>query len=490
MARSAVDGSVGTGRQLVADVRLILGAHRGHIIAPAGCGKTELIARSAAIPEPKPTLILTHTTAGVAALRQRLKRDGVPANQYRLNTIAGWALSLISMFPERAGFRHDPLAAPNYSQVQAAIGRLCLSGHVTTEIRATYSRLLVDEYQDCSVTQHAIVSGIADAIPTVVFGDPMQAIFGFGADPLADWASDVTATFPELGRLSTPWRWSNTGADDLGNWLLGARETLSRGAPIDVRTCPNRIFWHPIGSDASATIAEQIGVQFDISKRCPNESILIVGDPMRAGARHDYASRAAGVSVVEPVDFRDVVGAAEKMDGLNGEGLLQACIAFLILVMTNVYGDRLQQRIQSIRANRNRTPANPQELAAIALFEHGAYPQAIAFLKSMAADRERRVYRHSAFNIMIEALNMATGGQVDLRSAIAMLRERNRQAGRVVPPKAVGSTLLLKGLEAQHVIILDADQPGASMSRQHLYVALTRGARSVHVFSRSPIMPA
>jgi hypothetical protein len=474
----------------VVDVPQILGASRGHVVAPAGCGKTELIARSVATPGPKPTLILTHTTAGVAALRQRLKRDGVPAGHYRLNTIAGWALSMVSMFPERAGFRQDPLAAPNYAQVQSAIGRLCQSGNVTREIQATYGRLLVDEYQDCSVTQHAIVSGIANAIPTVVFGDPMQAIFGFGADPLADWHSDVTGAFPELGRLSTPWRWSNVGANDLGLWLLGARETLSQGAPIDLRTCPNGVFWHQIGSDTNATIAEQIRVQFEISRRNTNESILIVGDPMRAGARHDYASRAAGVSVVEPVDFRDVVGAAENMDGLTGEALLQACIAFLILVMTNVYGDRLQQRIQSIRAGRHRSPPNPQELAGIALFERGAYPQAIAFLKSMASDRERRIYRHSAFGIMIEALSMAASGKVDLRSAIAMLRERNRQAGRIVPSKAVGSTLLLKGLEAQHVIILDADQPGAAMSRQHLYVALTRGARSAHIFSRRPVLPA
>jgi hypothetical protein len=36
---------------------------------------------------------------------------------------------------------------------------------------------------------------------------------------------------------------------------------------------------------------------------------------------------------------------------------------------------------------------------------------------------------------------------------------------------------------------LDADRPGNVMSRQHLYVALSRGARSVHVFSRNPILP-
>jgi len=145
-----------------------------------------LIAKTIVQEEGKPVLVLTHTTAGVAALRQRLHRDGVPASNSRLNTIAGWALTIISMFLERAGYLHDPENAPNYTAVQNAVGGLCASGAINSEIAATYSRVLVDEYQDCSVSQHLITSGLANAIPTVVFGDPMQAIFGFGGAPLPD----------------------------------------------------------------------------------------------------------------------------------------------------------------------------------------------------------------------------------------------------------------------------------------------------------------
>ena len=58
------------------DLRAI---ERGTVTAPAGCGKTQLIAHALAGHRGnKPILVLTHTNAGVAALRGRLDRAGVP----------------------------------------------------------------------------------------------------------------------------------------------------------------------------------------------------------------------------------------------------------------------------------------------------------------------------------------------------------------------------------------------------------------------------
>ncbi|EOG6790359.1 UvrD-helicase domain-containing protein [Klebsiella pneumoniae] len=42
---------------------------------------------------------------------------------------------------------------------------------------ATYSRLLVDEYQDCNSEQHELACALSRLPPTVVFDDPMQCIF-------------------------------------------------------------------------------------------------------------------------------------------------------------------------------------------------------------------------------------------------------------------------------------------------------------------------
>jgi DNA helicase-2/ATP-dependent DNA helicase PcrA len=178
-------------------------------------------------------LILTHTNAGVVALRGRLDRASVPSKAYRLFTIDGWAMRLISMFPQRSG--HDPalltLARPgaDYPAIRVAAARLLKAGHINDALAASYGMLIVDEYQDCSLRQHALIAYAAQTLATAVLGDPLQAIFGFGVDDLADWA-EVTKFFPVVGQLNRPWRWINAGAEPLGRCSVN-RSTCVRLQP-------------------------------------------------------------------------------------------------------------------------------------------------------------------------------------------------------------------------------------------------------------------
>ena len=50
--------------------------------------------------------------------------------------------------------------------------------------------------------------------------------------------------------------------------------------------------------------------------------------------------------------------------------------------------------------------------------------------------------------------------------------------------KLIGTTLLVKGLEFDHAIVLDA----ACLSKKELYVALTRGARSITIISTADVL--
>lgn len=78
----------------------LLAIQRGLVIAPAGCGKTQLIVEALKRHAgDKPILVLTHTNAGVAALRSRLDRAKVQPGRYRLSTIDGFAIRLVGMFP-------------------------------------------------------------------------------------------------------------------------------------------------------------------------------------------------------------------------------------------------------------------------------------------------------------------------------------------------------------------------------------------------------
>ena len=61
------------------------------------------------------------------------------------------------------------------------------------------------------------------------------------------------------------------------------------------------------------------------------------------------------------------------------------------------------------------------------------------------------------------------------------MREQGRVLGRALPRRAVGSTLLLKGLEAEVAVILDAD----GLNARNLYVAMTRGSKRLVVCGRN-----
>ena len=66
------------------------------------------------------------------------------------------------------------------------------------------------------------------------------------------------------------------------------------------------------------------------------------------------------------------------------------------------------------------------------------------------------------------------------------VHELQRHRVRVLPKRAVGSTLLLKGLEADVAVVMHPEK----MTATHLYVALTRGARKVLVCSpKSELIP-
>jgi len=317
------------------DLRAI---ERGTVTAPAGCGKTQLIAHALAGHRGnKPILVLTHTNAGVAALRGRLDRAGVPASVYRLSTIDGWAIRLISTFPGRSA--HDPeilrLAAParDYPAIRDAAWKLLQAGHVSEVLKASYAHLIVDEYQDCSVPQHYIVYFLSLILPTCVLGDPMQAIFGFRGNALADWNQHVCAHFPVVGELATPWRWRNAGAEALGQWLLEARRLLAAGQSVDLRSGPpEHVTWMqavPPNDHAQRLAAART------ASPTADGRVLIIADSRNRAAQQNFASQTPGASTVEAVDLQDLIAFASSFE-VGAPNALAQLLALAQSVMTNV----------------------------------------------------------------------------------------------------------------------------------------------------------
>ncbi|MFG5380875.1 AAA family ATPase [Yoonia sp. R2-816] len=138
----------------------------GSIIAAAGCGKTEQIVRTVKAIGDDPTvskrcLILTHTFAGVDVLQKRLRGLNVPASAYRLDTIASWSLRYAKSYPKTSGIKNtNPQHNNDWSAVYPAAEKLVRSRSVDDIILATYACVFVDEYQDCSKSQHALIVGL------------------------------------------------------------------------------------------------------------------------------------------------------------------------------------------------------------------------------------------------------------------------------------------------------------------------------------------
>ena len=206
---------------------------RALVITPAGCGKTELIAKAVACQDAGRQLILTHTHAGVRSLRDRLRRFRVSPQLYNINTIAGFALKYAISFPESSGLGEFDPAEQEWEEVYAA-GTRILSGLAGKRIiRSSYAGLYVDEYQDCTIRQHRLIMTLADVLPCRIVGDPLQGVFDFGDNQPVDWFQDVFPFFERLPDVRIPWRWVGQN-EALGDWLLGVRDHLLKGQPIDL----------------------------------------------------------------------------------------------------------------------------------------------------------------------------------------------------------------------------------------------------------------
>ncbi|MBZ9694896.1 UvrD-helicase domain-containing protein [Mesorhizobium sp. CO1-1-9] len=458
----------------------LLKIERGCISAPAGCGKTHLIASTLARHDgAKPILVLTHTNAGVAALKKRLDGLSVPARNYRLTTIDGWALQLISTFPGRSG--HNPallelkIPSRDYPALKKHALGLLNAGHVSDVLKASYSRLFVDEYQDCMKPQHDIVIALAGLLPTCVLGDDLQCIFGWSG-PKVDWDSEVLKFFPLVGELDVPYRWDNVDCHDLGQWLLDIRPLLRSGSAIDLLKAPKEVEWMQIDGpkDAPALLK---------AARTPapvkGGSILILCAGTDKARQQNVARHTPGAVVVENVDLTDFVKFAETFS-FDDAAATSDLIDFAASVMTGVDGSSMKARINALR---NGTATKAASAAEQATLDFAASPSPMNANKVLVEINKQagvRPHRPAILSACLRTLNSCEDAE-RFHELAMLVREQQRVVGREIKGRAVGSTLLLKGLEADVAVLLDT----SSFSAQDLYVALTRGARKIVVCSES-----
>lgn len=459
----------------------------GAVVAPAGCGKTQIICTwlSEHTGE-KPILILTHTHAGVAALRTRLRRAGISSSSFVLSTIDGWALRTVAMFPKTCSVEKATLSiqkpSRDYPNLRSAAAELVQNKFFQELLCSSFSAIIVDEYQDCTKKQHFFISCMSNVLPTAILGDPMQAVFGFGPDQLPSWEKEVLETFPKRFQLEKPWRWVNAQEKEFGEWLLSVRAELYNGKTIDLRDSPRNVEWVQLhGTDDHAKRLSAARSKGPTSK----SSVVVIGESTSPDKQRRYASGTPGAVCVESVHLGDFVDFFDRLD-LSSAGVTSQLVEFTDRIVANLGAKQLLERSESIKAERNRREASELEMALVRFDSERTYEAMAEFLSVCSATGGVRVHRPTILSASLKTIRRFREGSRKTVGDIAReVREEFRLAGRDLPNRAVGSTLLLKGLEADVSVILNADE----MNAKHLYVAMTRGSRKLVICSSSPVLP-
>lgn len=482
--------------------RELANSDRVYLMAPAGHGKTHTIAEAVCQGKTGRQLVLTHTHAGVHALKKKLREQHAPANSFHVDTMDGWALRYAKAYPKLSGLidqiaRYDgdwmPQVTEEWRIARRSATQALLTRIIREVVQATYAGVYVDEYQDCDKAQQDLVMSLAGLLPCRIVCDPLQAIFDFRGDSPPN-VEDLSARgFRQIEDLPTPWRWDkqNGGNPALGEWLNSTvRTSLQADGEVDLGELP------------------QSGVVFRMLPH-GKESIeekrkAIHNECWRLHARE-------GESVVVILKLRDECYSLTKKLGGCFQSIEEIYSSSLIKWSADIENSRGNDRIGRVLSFAGecwtKSPKDMKEVAMLAKGEKQSFVRqdehsslisalrAVAAVDDMSAILEvtkllsskTKWHRWELWQEMRRAIEAVQSGRADsLTKAAWSVRHRTSRIGRWLPSRVVSTPLLIKGLEFDHAMVLDPE----TLDREELYVALTRGSKSLTILSSSKVVHA
>lgn len=455
-----------------------LSQHRNAvIIAPAGCGKTELIARAVELSKNGKQLVLTHTHAGVKCLLDRMKKYNILTSKYSINTIAGFSKAIAYSYPKTSGINPNTKENPNWEDIYPAATKVLLSGFGRKILSASYGGLYVDEYQDCNVSQHQLICAILKEIPTRILGDPLQGIFDFQETELVDWNKHVFPNFERIAELDIPWRWKDKN-EALGNWLMKVRRQILNGEPIDLKSLP-------VGVERFD--GQQQQTKYEVCmKAAAEKNVSAVALEKIAAMAHNTAKSLHGIFLsMEEIECRDLLKFAKQMDELSGISRALAVLDFSKKCMTKVSTElsRIRKKIESSDFNfKNIKKHQDIYIALIEVSKSNDNTSLLNLVILLESIGGRVIFRREMWNEMKKSIREKQNNNMyTFQETVRRVRDQGRIMGRKVFSKVISRPPLIKGLEFDHSIILDADK----LSDKELYVAMTRGSNKLSIISAS-----
>jgi DNA helicase-2/ATP-dependent DNA helicase PcrA len=456
------------------------------VIAPAGYGKTHTISECLLYTSGK-QLILTHTHAGVASIKEKIKNAKIHSSSYHVETITSYAQKYVNSFyigddipDQENGKNYFPFIIEKATQIFKI-------KPITEIIRATYCGLFVDEYQDCNLSQHNLIKELSNLLPTRILGDYLQGIFGFTGDLVDLNNSEQFRTFINNKiELTTPWRWKKANNDLLGNQLKKIRKKLINKESLDLNSFNAIEFVQLRKGDLRNFRSDYYRKIWSLV----NEKSLLIIHPQSANIipRIKFVqSFKNNFRLLESIDDKKFYSLAKKIDDSENEHIIiiikEICLEiFNKTEIKKWFNDRDLKRKSK---QEDKILIEPIKNIFDSLKSEISFSKIAKSLDLISKLPGIICYRKEIFNNITSALIEAKSESLTVLEAMKKRRNKIRVIGRKVYGKCIGTTLLTKGLEFETVVILNAhtfDCP------KHLYVALTRASKRLIVISEQNIL--
>jgi DNA helicase-2/ATP-dependent DNA helicase PcrA len=459
------------------------------LIAPAGYGKTHSIAAALnVLKDNGKHLILTHTHAGIASIKEKLKKENISSKCFHVETISGFAQRYVLSFykgndiPElgdRLYFKFILNKALYYFSLKP-IQKILLR---------SYTSLFVDEYQDCTSSQHQLILLISSLFPTRFLGDPLQGIFQFDPhDLLVDMRNEIQMEgfITNKYELEKPQRWLRGNNENLGLALKSIRSDLILGNPINLNTYPAIESYCFDDAELFNPTSEYYR---KISSSLNEDSLLILHPNTtsiypRLSLIKQFKNR---FTLLESIDEKDFYQLASSLDNIpNGKGALVIKeICYAIFNKTEIDKWFNDKGLKSKTKDHEKLLIRPLKLI---IEDYEVNPTFEKLKKAMEAIYKLpmlKCYRKEVFICLCKSLQYAETEKITVLQAMIEIRNNIRRHGKKTNIKCIGTTLLTKGLEFDTVLVLNAHQFDCP---KHLYVALTRACKKLVVFSNNKIL--
>jgi len=455
------------------------------VVAPAGYGKTHAIAECLDYTKGR-QLILTHTHAGVAALKEKIQKQGIAYSQYRVETISGFAQKYVNAFYCGSDIPEQEDSTVYYPFIIEKAKHLFEIAPIKDVTKATYSGLFVDEYQDCTIRQHDLIKALTGILPTRVLGDHLQGIFDFKGEVLVDFDNDLN-DFKKFPDLAEPWRWKDENPH-LGKSLKNIRQLLEKKADVDLNLYKPHIEILQITENDKYTTGSDYNKKiWDLSKQ--NNVLIVHPDNTNLNVRKDFVSRFNNAFVlVEAIDNKDFYEFSRGFDNVSPNNVYTV-IYNLIPKLFNGTTSRNKwfdgNGVKRKRSESDRVLIAPLVEDVIKIKQNISLSLISKILKKIRKLPDIRYYRKELFNDLCTALERADHNGISVYEAMKEVRNIKRQTGRKIDRRCIGTTLLTKGLEFDTVAVLDAHK---FKCRRNFYVAITRACKRLIIFTNNKVL--